>query len=186
MGMPLYWSKHSGFAGLDLYGLGRQMKNRSTQTVDDLNDVATLPGTDPLAEVARDQAAWPVALVTTPQDPPAGLFDKIEAALDEAADHNFVTTRAHEGEWTQRTEHIWQKILHQDADTGRKIYYLRCYPGAVIPPHQHDHDEHVLVLEGSFQIEGTTVRTGDTHFSRAGTLHSEISTAEGCLLLLHV
>jgi len=143
----------------------------------------TLPGSDPRQDGADTSAV--LAAIASKEDPPDDLFDAITGEIDGAMPGGSVTRRAQEGTWEQRSPHIWKKILHQDPKTGRSIYYLRCAPGAVIPSHHHDHDEHALVLEGAFVIEGLTVRAGDTHFSPAGTTHAELTSPDGCLLLLH-
>jgi quercetin dioxygenase-like cupin family protein len=146
--------------------------------------LGSLPGSHP-DEVADADVAELLTRAAPEIAPPDGLFDRIVAGIDEAEENASITRRAHEGEWQQLSPHIWRKVLHKDTASDRSIYYLRCAPGAVIPPHYHDHDEHALVLEGAFEVGGLTVRAGDTHFSRAGTTHAPLHSAEGCLLLMH-
>ena len=147
-----------------------------------------LPGTRPdLAEEFGSEQVVLAALgaLVPPADPPAGLLGKIEKTIDAQSKSKFTTLRADEGKWVKRTSKVWQKILNKDPSTGRAIYLLRCEPGAVIPPHPHMREEHVLVLEGSYTIGKTLVRAGDYQHSRAGTLHGTIRSKSGCLVLIH-
>jgi len=150
------------------------------------NRQISLPGSEPEEEFMADEhASASLSLLAQPVDPPDDLLASIEAEIDEGSTSQSDTRRSSEGEWIKRTDLVWQKILHSDPNTGHKIYYLRCKPGAVIAPHQHKRDEHALVLEGSFNILGTTIQAGDSHFSRAGSMHSEITSPNGCLILVH-
>ncbi len=126
-----------------------------------------------------------LAMAAEPVDPPKRLFKAIEAEVDAGEPGRASTLRADEGEWTKRSSKIWQKILHENPATGQRIYLLRCKPGAIIPPHRHKHDEHVLVLEGEFQIKKMTLRAGDSQFSPAGSMHATIKSPTGCLVLVH-
>lgn len=147
-----------------------------------------LPGARPdLAEDFRGEAAALAALaaLAPPADPPGDLLAKIEAGIDGLPGRDTTTQRADEGEWVKRADKVWRKFLNRDKATGRAIYLLRCEPGAVIPPHPHPREEHVFVLEGSFEIGGTQVRAGDYQYSKPGTLHDTIRSPAGCLVLIH-
>ncbi|MEO1491844.1 MAG: cupin domain-containing protein [Pseudomonadota bacterium] len=158
------------------------MSDTPAQSKDLPQGIGTLPGTRPEDEA---DAAAVLAELAPAVAPPDALFDAITAEIDAAEAGGSVTRRALEGTWVQLSPHLWKKILHEDSKTGQSIYYLRCAPGAVIPSHHHERDEHALVLEGWFEVDGQTVRAGDTHFSPAGTTHAPLSAPEGCLLLLH-
>ena len=115
--------------------------------------------------------------------PPESLFERIEAAIDEPEIPGVETMRAHDGDWHLRGNGVWQKLL-MDSPDGKRIFMLRCEPGAVITGHTHKGWEYALVIEGRFQIEGTTVRAGDSQYSAANSFHPEITTDTGCLLLV--
>ena len=132
-----------------------------------------------------DEMLAQMAALANPAEPPKRLFKAIEAEIDAGEPGKARTVRADEGKWKKRSSKIWQKILHEDATTGRKIYLLRCKPGAIIPPHRHKRDEHVMVLEGEFQIKKMTLKAGDSQFSPAGSMHAMIKSPTGCLVLVH-
>lgn len=144
---------------------------------------ADLPDQAELAASADDMLAA-LAETAPPVAPPEGLFDKIEAQLDQDAANPIVTRRADEGSWIEISPGVWMKTLSRGAKGGR-MFLLRCEAGAVIPGHHHDHDEHVFVLDGSYVARGVTIRTGDSQFAPGGTDHPDLHSPEGCLLLLY-
>ncbi len=148
-----------------------------------------VPGTRPdlKADIAADtEMLSALASAIAPVDPPEGLFDGIEAKIDTFEANEVQTLRAEDGEWERRTDKIWKKLLSEDPKSGRSIYLLRCEPGAVIREHFHDHDEHALVLEGELWMGDLHVRAGDSQFSRAGSVHPQLTSPGGCLILVHV
>lgn len=151
-----------------------------------LTDADGLPGTRPDRALGDGDAALIGALggFVRTADPPGDLFSKIEAEIDALPEQPTRTVRADDGEWVLRAPKIWKKLLSEDASTGRTVYLLRCEPGAVIPQHRHERAEYVFVIEGSFEIDGVVVRSGDFQSSVAGSLHAEIRSPEGCLVLV--
>ena len=156
------------------------------------------PGTRPdLADQEResDELLLALAELAPAVAPPKNLYAGIEAEIDALEAKEIQTVRADEGQWSNLadkvwkkaliSDKIWKKILFEDAETGRNIYLLRCEPGAVIPIHKHARDEYVFVIEGDYTVDGQVVRAGDFQFARAGSKHSEIRTANGCLVLIH-
>ena len=144
-----------------------------------------LPGTRPdLADLAADDAAVlaSLAALASPADPPAGLFDAIEAEIDRAPP--ITTLRAEDGEWIKRSDKIWKKILWADPAGGRSIYLLRCEPGAVIASHEHERDEQALLLEGEAWVGDELLKAGDFQAASAGSIHPGVRTPGGCLLLV--
>ena len=115
--------------------------------------------------------------------PPDELFEKIEAELDTPSIPGVETLKAADGRWMDQGNGVWCK-LSASLPEGKSVYLLRCFPGAVLPAHTHSAWEYALVLEGSYQIEGRTVRAGDAQLSAANSHHPEITTEEGCLLLV--
>ncbi len=117
--------------------------------------------------------------------PPLGLFDAIEAQIDALPEAPVKTVRADEGKWRERGDKVWVKGLAKDPETGRNMYLLRCLPGATIKPHFHDHAEHLFIIEGEFWIDNQVFSAGDTQISAAGTVHGEIYSPGGCLVLVN-
>ena len=164
----------------------------------DGSSAAEVPGTRPdLADRAQrgDEILGALASLVPAVEPPEGLFEAIETEIDAQPSEPIETVRADEGEWVKWADKawkkmlfgdkIWKKVLFADSATGKSAYLLRCEAGAVIPAHKHARDEHVFVIEGEFVVDGAVVKAGDSQFSRAGSVHPEIRTATGCLVLVH-
>jgi anti-sigma factor ChrR (cupin superfamily) len=164
----------------------------------DDSSAAEVPGTRPdLADRAQrgDETLGTLASLVPAVEPPEGLFEAIEAEIDALPSTPIETLRADEGEWVKWADQawkkmlfgdkIWKKILSADSATGKSVYLLRCEAGAIIPAHKHARDEHVFVIEGEFVVDGAVVKAGDSQISRAGSIHPEIRSATGCLVLVH-
>lgn len=152
----------------------------------ELNLVPEIPGTRPGVEDvggANDLALGAIAALVPPAAAPEGLLDAIEQEID-APPMDIEIVRARDGGWTQRSDGIWRKELHQDPATAVTMFLLRCAPGAVIEAHLHERDEFVFMLEGEYRSEDGVVRAGDTQVSRAGSFHRAAVTPNGCLLLV--
>lgn len=115
--------------------------------------------------------------------PPEDLFARIEAEIDAPDIPGVETVPASAGTWLDRGNGIWRKLMASPPQ-GKRIYLLRCMPGGIIPAHTHQGWEYALVLEGRFQIAGSTVSAGDAQYSAANSYHPEITTDTGCLLLV--
>ncbi len=115
--------------------------------------------------------------------PPDDLFMNIETELDTPGTSDIETLKAADGRWIDQGQGVWCKVSASLPD-GKRVYFLRCFPGAVLPAHTHSGWEYAVVLEGSYQIEGRTIRAGDAQLSAANSTHPEITTDAGCLLLV--
>jgi anti-sigma factor ChrR (cupin superfamily) len=116
---------------------------------------------------------------TAPVEPPVGLWDKIEAALDAAVAP--VTLRAGQGGWQQILEGVEKKVLHQDPEAGVESYLLRLAPGARLPAHEHRLTEECIMLEGEAWIGELKLVAGDFHLAPAGSTHPETHSETGAL-----
>lgn len=94
----------------------------------------------------------------------------------------FVTTRRDSGTWQQLAPDIAIKVL--DRDAGMETFLLRLAPGACLPAHAHADDEMCYVLEGDARLGDVEVGPGDYHLARAGTMHGDVTSRDGCLLLI--
>ncbi|MGV6848190.1 MAG: cupin domain-containing protein [Marinibacterium sp.] len=147
----------------------------------------SLPGTRPdLAGDAEalDARLTPILEALPAADPPADLFDAIEAEIDGQPDAPMQTQRAHEGIWQPVADKIWQKTLSEDPESGRTMFLLRCLPGAIIAPHVHEKTEQLYILEGELWVDGKVYSAGDAQHALAGTHHAEITMPGGCLVLV--
>ena len=92
--------------------------------------------------------------------------------------------RAHDGEWHTLLPGLQLKPLHRDRHAGSFTGLWRLAAGASIPPHRHHLDEECLVLEGHVLIDGQEYRAGDYMLAATGSLHSELRSPEGALLMI--
>jgi hypothetical protein len=67
---------------------------------------------------------------------------------------------------------------------GRKTTLVRMAPGTVFPSHEHSQAEQCLVLEGDVSSGGVTAHAGDYTYMPAGSVHPDLFTQNGCLLLI--
>ncbi len=149
----------------------------------------SLPGTRPdLAKDASDLAqTFRPLLETVPEaEPPEDLFAAIEAEIDALDESSIKTIRAEEGEWVERDEKVWMKVLADEPETGRRTYLLRCLPGARIKSHPHTRAEHMYLIEGELWMDGVLYRAGDAQIAMPGTAHCEATMPTGCLVLISV
>ena len=135
---------------------------------------------DMLKLLAGSQAELEVA--------PVHLKKRILQRIDDNildSEQSFQTVRADDGAWIELTPKLRKKVLFINPETGTESYLLKGDPGAVAPPHFHDHDEHCLVLEGEV-IFGTGVhlKKGDYHFAPGGTEHGFASSKLGVLVYI--
>ena len=115
--------------------------------------------------------------------PSAALKARVmQRIVAEGSANGITTVRAGEGEWLPFIPGVAAKVLHDD---GRvRTWLARLEAGARVPPHMHDGDEEILMLEGACIVEGIAMQAGDYQFSPSGSAHGEMSTAAGCMLLL--
>lgn len=115
--------------------------------------------------------------------PPQAMWDRISAAV-EAEEIAFADARPDPyagGVWEVHNDRIDRKEVW-----GGKAMLMRCEPGAVEAEHMQDSadDEFILVVAGTLAMGGRTFSTGDTMIVPAGVPHQEMSSKDGCLLLV--
>ena len=76
------------------------------------------------------------------------------------------------------------RTLHVDAGAERSTVLVRMEPGARYPAHTHAGPEECYIIEGDLSFGGVTMRTGDYVHAATGTVHPELETSAGCLLLV--
>ncbi len=76
--------------------------------------------------------------------------------------------------------------LRWDENAERPIsFLLKFAPGASYPYHNHPAGEEILVLDGSCELEGTSIQKGDYLYTPPNFKHAVKSEA-GCTLFLMV
>jgi len=150
--------------------------------------VETLAHDPALEKLVADweQRLAPLSERIEPMNPPAGLWDKIDAAVDVAASpgEKAINIRAGEGDWVQRFQGVDKKILFSDPVAGTESYLLRLAPGAWIPAHEHLMSEQCLMIEGDVVIGDIRLGPGDFHAIPAGTPHPPVVSEGGALAFI--
>lgn len=145
--------------------------------------------TDVLDEQTLQLLSETPNVLDTPPEHMQRLRDRVMQRIDDdiantAAQH-FITVRNEEGDWIELTPKIRKKLLFANPETGMESYLLKAEPGAVAPPHNHEHEEHCIVLEGEVSFGGgTCLRKGDYHFAPAGSKHGMARTDVGVLVYI--
>ena len=96
----------------------------------------------------------------------------------------YLVVRKEEGKWRPTGDDgISYKLLYADRERGTYTTLVRMEPGARIPAHRHVGVEQCLVLEGDLRAGDQKMSAGDFNCSLAGSVHGEIVTDTGALLL---
>lgn len=106
--------------------------------------------------------------VQPPVPPPAGT-----ATFSPAADG-----------WTDPAPNVRMKWLRKDEVEGVQELLVRLGPGAVVPEHSHNKEEHMVILDGELHLGSHLLRQGDVHIAPPGSWHPPITTERGVLMLL--
>jgi quercetin dioxygenase-like cupin family protein len=148
----------------------------------------------PCAEEVRCFRAVAAALAVAPgeAEPPASVRSRLLAGVsggdgrkagDEVA-AGFLVVRKDEGKWRPTGDAgISYKLLYADAERGTYTTLVRMEPGSRIPAHRHLGVEQCLVLEGDLRSADIGMSAGDFNCSLAGSVHGEVVTDGGALLL---
>ena len=97
----------------------------------------------------------------------------------------FLVVRAGEGEWLPTGDAgVAYKLLFADPGRGTVTTLVRMQPGSRIRSHRHLGVEQCLVLEGDVSSGPIRMTAGDFNCSLPGSVHEELVTDRGALLLL--
>lgn len=134
-------------------------------------------------------------------EPPQGAREKLLARLT-AEDGNdarpvfpiespaqadlsqFLTVRAHEGEWKKATEGIFIKQLFADKARGTVTSLYKMLPGTYVPAHRHLGVEECYIIEGDFHSHDEDFGPGDFTIAMKESIHRTLYTKNGALLLI--
>lgn len=67
---------------------------------------------------------------------------------------------------------------------GLEMQILRFEPGARLPLHEHECPEFIYVLDGELIVEGQRLSSGWASVASVGSVHSDVHSETGCLLVL--
>ena len=149
----------------------------------------------PCAEEVRCFRSVADALAVAPGEavPPADVRTRLLARVSEEGGPKaggesapgFLVVRKGEGEWRPTGDRgISYKLLYADEERGTYTTLVRMEPGSRIPAHRHLGVEQCLVLEGDLRSGDVGMSAGDFNCSLAGSVHEELVTDGGALLLL--
>lgn len=135
---------------------------------------------------AYRETAAALACELAPVEPAARVFDTIvERIRREDAVRPVVEVRAGHGEWKDiGVPGIAVKTLYRDRDARTNTMLLRMAPGAKLPAHHHHDTEQCWILEGDVRWESLVYKAGDFVVAGKGSLHPELTSVNGALLLL--
>ena len=138
--------------------------------------------------VARD-----LCLAVPEAEPPAAVRGRLLALVSEEKGGGpgageapgFLVVRAGEGRWRPTDDAgVSLKVLFADRERGTLTTLVRMEPGSRIRSHRHLGVEQCLVLEGDVRSGGIGMKAGDFNCSLPGSVHEELVSDGGALLLL--
>jgi quercetin dioxygenase-like cupin family protein len=110
--------------------------------------------------------------------------ERMMAKIHAAAPQDTVTVRGDDVPWVRESPFRERKLLLRDFERNEQTYLVRLAPGAQSPPHSHDVQEIVWVLEGEVRIGDHIIRAGDLHVAAPGSYHEDFRTTTGALVLI--
>jgi quercetin dioxygenase-like cupin family protein len=138
---------------------------------------------DAFAAVAAD-----LAVATPSVSPRPELRSRLlqaapaERCTERAAGFHFM--RGREGAWIELAPGVLRKSLAGRPGTPPATYLVRLAPDTVVDAHTHGAVEHCYVLEGDLLVAGERLVAGDYHEAPAGSVHRNLGSEGGCLLLI--
>jgi anti-sigma factor ChrR (cupin superfamily) len=129
-----------------------------------------------------------LGLAAPEAEPPAGVRARLLALVSGdggGGAEGFLVVRAGEGEWLPTEDAgVAYKLLFADPGRGTVTTLVRMQPGSRIRSHRHLGVEQCLVLEGDVASGAIKMKAGDFNCSLPGSVHEELVTDNGALLLL--
>ena len=136
-----------------------------------------------------------LALAAPEAEPPAGVRARLLALVSEEGGGGpnlsrdippgFLVLRSGEGKWRPTDDAgVTFKLLFADQERGTVTTLVRMEPGSRIRSHRHLGVEQCLVLEGDVRSGRVGMTAGDFNCSMPGSVHEELVTDNGALLLL--
>jgi anti-sigma factor ChrR (cupin superfamily) len=155
------------------------------------------------AELREFEAvAGDLGLAAPEAEPPAGVRARLLSLVSEDggesgaergdgpnlardATPGFLVLRAGEGRWRPTDDAgVSFKLLFADRERGTITTLVRMQPGSRIRSHRHLGVEQCLVLEGDVRSGHVGMTAGDFNCSMPGSVHEELVSDGGALLLL--
>lgn len=133
-----------------------------------------------LARVASEAEGTRPENSARPAPRDSGRADSPAADVSE-----LLVVRAGEGEWMETEDSgVFVKLLYVDRERETYTTLVRMSPGSRIPRHRHRGAEQCLVLDGDVSSGPHTLSAGDFNCAPAGSVHDELTSGGGALLLI--
>ena len=85
--------------------------------------------------------------------------------------------------WPELAPGIRRRILWQRGTQAAMLYHAE--PGAMLPRHDHGHDEECLMLQGELFLDDVLLQTFDYQLAPAGSEHIVTQTDTGVVIYAH-
>ncbi|HWS86376.1 MAG TPA: cupin domain-containing protein [Pyrinomonadaceae bacterium] len=146
-----------------------------------------------------EKVADDLSLAAPEAEPPAGVRARLLALASEEGGAargggpnlsrdilpGFLVVRSGEGKWRPTDDAgVTFKLLFADQERGTVTTLVRMEPGSRIRSHRHLGVEQCLVLEGDVRSGEIAMTAGDFNCSLPGSVHEELVSDGGALLLL--
>lgn len=144
-----------------------------------------------------ETVAGDLGMAAPAAEPPKGVRARLLALVSEEegegggrnllkdAAPGFLVLRAGEGEWRPTDDTgVSYKLLFADRGRGTLTTLVRMEPGSRIRSHRHLGVEQCLVLEGDVRSGSIGMKAGDFNCSMPGSVHEELMSDGGALLLI--
>lgn len=133
-------------------------------------------------ERVRTQLLARIAASAAPPETISDAGAKLSPTTDAA---EFFIVRADEGEWMETADAgVFVKLLFVDKERDLVTTLVRMQPGSCVPAHRHLGIEQCLVVEGDLKSAGHVLRAGDYNRAATGSVHQDLTTERGALLLI--
>ncbi len=147
---------------------------------------------------AFEETAAQLVLVVPQVAPPSSVREKLlnlvsaeahaqtqSAPSQFAGLKDFLVVRKEDGKWMKTADAgVYVKLLFVDKERDTVTTLVRLDPGARISAHRHLGTEQCLILEGRMRSGETILSAGDFNCAMPESVHDEIYTEEGALLLI--
>ena len=144
-----------------------------------------------------ETVAGDLGLAAPEAEPPAGVRARLlalvsddkggesGAGISQKGAPGFLVVRAGEGRWRPTDDAgVSFKLLFSDRERGTVTTLVRMEPGSRIRTHRHLGVEQCLVLEGDVRSGEIGMKAGDFNCSMPGSVHEELASDGGALLLI--
>ncbi len=106
-----------------------------------------------------------------------------EAQVSDSPGATPLTVRDALAGWPDFAPGIQRRVLWQHAGQASMLYLAQ--PGALVPLHQHGHDEECLMVQGELFLDDLLLQPGDYQLAPAGSAHRSTETDTGAVIYAH-